>query len=332
MTATITAPRRGITTVVVAAIVLALSVVAAPAADASTATQNAERDFAALVNTERAKQGLGALQIQSDITTVARTHSARMASDWNLFHNPDYSRQISGWQRLSENVGYGPSVSVVHSALMKSEGHRNNILDDRVTEIGVGVVIKDGRVWVTQNFRRPSSNVIVSSPSTTTHGDVSSTSAHASSITMVSRRSIATDCGLARFCPNESVTRDDFAGMLAKSLGLPAASGSTFGDVSGPNAGYVEALAQAGLTNGCGNGNFCPDVELTREQMATFFAAALELKPASHPFVDVAGTHSGNVGALYKQGIVTGSTSTTFAPRDHVTRAQTASMLARNLG
>jgi hypothetical protein len=40
---------------------------------------------------------------------------------------------------------------------------------------------------------------------------------------------------------------------------------------------FVEALAQAGITAGCGPGAFCPDSPLTRGQMAVFLSKALGL-------------------------------------------------------
>ena len=40
---------------------------------------------------------------------------------------------------------------------------------------------------------------------------------------------------------------------------------------------FVEALAAAGITGGCGAGAFCPDQPVTRGQMAVFLATALGL-------------------------------------------------------
>ena len=40
---------------------------------------------------------------------------------------------------------------------------------------------------------------------------------------------------------------------------------------------YIEALAAAGISAGCGNGNFCPDQPITRKQEAAFIAKALGL-------------------------------------------------------
>ncbi len=303
-------------------------------ADASSQDRELEHDVVALVNIERAKEGLGALTVANDITSVARDHSARMARSGELHHNPDFSSQITGWSRVAENVGVGPSVSRIHDALMDSSGHRRNILDDTVTEIGVGVVVRDDRIWVTQNFRRPSSGARSTAPSTVRFGDVSSTNVHARSIETVVDRGIADACGTSRFCPSNSVTRAEFAGMLVRTLDLPPASdGRRFTDLASGQRDDVEALYAAGLTAGCGGDRFCPDRNLTREQMATFFTRALALDPVdASPFTDVGPTHAGSIGALYRAGITRGCTKSTYCPTTNVSRDQTASMLANHLG
>ena len=60
----------------------------------------------------------------------------------------------------------------------------------------------------------------------------------------------------------------------------PAPLPPEFADVpeSDPGFVYIEALAGAGITAGCGNGNFCPDAAVTRRQMAVFLAKALGLQ------------------------------------------------------
>jgi hypothetical protein len=40
---------------------------------------------------------------------------------------------------------------------------------------------------------------------------------------------------------------------------------------------FVEALAAAGITGGCGPGSYCPDSPVTRGQMAVFVATTLGL-------------------------------------------------------
>jgi hypothetical protein len=59
----------------------------------------------------------------------------------------------------------------------------------------------------------------------------------------------------------------------------PAPQTATFGDVPVDHQffRFVEALAAAGITGGCGNGNFCPNNPVTRGQMAAFLSIALGL-------------------------------------------------------
>lgn len=325
--------RAAVQQLLVAGLILAL-VVPVPAAEAATSTRELERDLLALVNVERAQQGIGALTERADIRTVARDHSAVMASQWRLHHNPSFSTQITGWQRLSENVGFGPSVESIHRALMDSEGHRGNILDDRVSEVGIGVVVKDSRVWVTQNFRRPAGTVLVRAPSTMYFGDVTSDSVHATAVEHVFQAGIAEACGVSRFCPADAVTRGEFATILVRALQLdrPTSTTGRFTDVSGELALDVEALAAAGLTNGCSADRFCADMRLTRGQFASFYARALRLEPVPSPFPDTGPTHGGSVGALAAAGITNGCRVDRYCPADRVTRAQTASMIFRHFG
>jgi hypothetical protein len=59
----------------------------------------------------------------------------------------------------------------------------------------------------------------------------------------------------------------------------PGYGGQIFNDVpiTDPGFPYIEALAVAGITGGCGGGNFCPDNPVTRRQMAIFLSKALGL-------------------------------------------------------
>jgi hypothetical protein len=59
----------------------------------------------------------------------------------------------------------------------------------------------------------------------------------------------------------------------------PAPATATFSDVppSSPQFKFVEALHAAGITAGCGGGNYCPNDPVTRGQMAVFIATALGL-------------------------------------------------------
>jgi hypothetical protein len=87
------------------------------------------------------------------MVAVTRKHSDVMATQENLHHNLGLGSDIVNWRRVAENVGVGGSVASLHKAFMNSPGHRANILDPKVTQIGVGVVGKGTRTWVTEVFR-----------------------------------------------------------------------------------------------------------------------------------------------------------------------------------
>ena len=59
----------------------------------------------------------------------------------------------------------------------------------------------------------------------------------------------------------------------------PAPGSASFFDVptTAPQFRFVEALVAAGITSGCGGGNYCPNDPLTRGQMAVFLSVALGL-------------------------------------------------------
>jgi hypothetical protein len=54
---------------------------------------------------------------------------------------------------------------------------------------------------------------------------------------------------------------------------------ATFVDVptSHPYFRFIEAMADARITGGCGNGRFCPADPVTRGELAVFLATALGL-------------------------------------------------------
>ncbi len=60
----------------------------------------------------------------------------------------------------------------------------------------------------------------------------------------------------------------------------PAPASATYTDVptSHPFFNEIAQLSKSGITQGCGNGQFCPDSPVTRGQMATFLSRALGLQ------------------------------------------------------
>jgi hypothetical protein len=152
-----TGARRSVAHIPVLALVLALAASLLPInVAAAYADAGLESQFVAAINRERANAGVSALKVAGDLTSVARGHSGVMADGTDLHHNPKLGSQVTGWKKVGENVGRGPSVGSIHDAFMASTGHRRNILDPDWIEVGVGVVVRDGRIWVTEVFRVPS--------------------------------------------------------------------------------------------------------------------------------------------------------------------------------
>ena len=88
-------------------------------------------------------------------------------------------------------------------------------------------------------------------------------------------------CGGEKYCPQGLVTRDQMAAFIVRAVaGEPAPDycGSVvpFQDVAPSDffCGYIKRLFELGITQGCGNGNYCPDNQVNREQMAAFLARA----------------------------------------------------------
>lgn len=119
-----------------------------------------------LVNTERAKKGLRPLVWDAELTRMARLYSEKMASQNFFSHKaPDgeglreRSRAIGivGFKRLGENLaynkGFADATACAVVGWMRSEGHRDHILDREFTRSGLGIARSaEGRVYFTQVF------------------------------------------------------------------------------------------------------------------------------------------------------------------------------------
>jgi uncharacterized repeat protein (TIGR01451 family) len=112
---------------------------------------------------------------------------------------------------------------------------------------------------------------------------------------------------------------------------------TSFSDVSGEHwaVDYIEGIACAGITTGCGGSNFCPRDSVTRAQMAAFLIRALygeDFNCSTNPyFADVLNAHWAflYVQKLFEDTITTGCGPGTYCPTNTVTRAQMATFIVR---
>lgn len=206
-----------------------------------------------------------------------------------------------------------------------------------------GKQVGDRRVWIVgaelkRTFQLRSQQIwrIGLTPFTDDDGNI-----HEHGIATLAAADITAGCGGDRFCPGDQVTRAQTAALLARGLRLPATGVDAFSDDGGSiHETAIDALAQAGLAHGCtltgslaDPRSFCPGRALTRGQMASLLARALELRPtATDAFTDDDGSvHEDSIDRLAAAGITDGTATGDFDPGRVVTRAQLASFLVRAL-
>lgn len=116
-----------------------------------------------LVNEQRANYGLSALKYSTALEAVAYAHSKDMAQN-NYFSHTNLSGQSPfdrmrqagiSYRSAAENIAAGQRTpQEVVNAWMNSSGHRANILNSSVTEMGVGIYSGGSYgVYWTQLFR-----------------------------------------------------------------------------------------------------------------------------------------------------------------------------------
>ncbi|MBE2940090.1 S-layer homology domain-containing protein [Anoxybacillus flavithermus] len=141
------------------------------------------------------------------------------------------------------------------------------------------------------------------------------------------------------FKPNKPLTRGEAAiifSRILKDAGVKAPEqGAGFPDVPASKAELAEAVAivkAAGVMGGDEKGNFNPNANITREQMAKVVVEAFKLtKPANYTTkitdLDKAGSWAREyIQTLEANGV---TKNTEFAPKQNVTRGQFASFVVR---
>ena len=113
----------------------------------------------ALVNQERAKVGLPALTVDSTAQQAAQLRAEEIVQSFS-HTRPDGSSCFTALQEMGgsyrmvgENIAAGYATpQAVMNGWMNSTGHRENILRDGFTAIGVGYTVSDGMAYWVQMF------------------------------------------------------------------------------------------------------------------------------------------------------------------------------------
>jgi uncharacterized protein YkwD len=121
-----------------------------------------EKQMLDLVNQERKAAGLNPLAPDPELTEVARKHSTDMFARGYFAHDtpeglsPFDRMQQAGVRFLTagENLALAPTLSLAHTGLMNSPGHRANILRPQFGRVGIGVMDGGMRgLMISQEFR-----------------------------------------------------------------------------------------------------------------------------------------------------------------------------------
>ena len=157
---------------------------------------------------------------------------------------------------------------------------------------------------------------------------------HEGAIEAIAAAGITTGCAADLFCPTRAVTRAEMAAFLVRALGeSPAGGTGSFSDVPAGLwfSGFVERVAQLGISTGYTDGTFRPNSPISRGEMAVFLLRALDLTPSTPSFSDVPANafFASAVGAIQAGGITSGCGDGRFCPFDQVLRDQMASFVSR---
>jgi uncharacterized protein YkwD len=180
-----------------------------PRANAQLQQNDSERQLFEALNRERAAQGLSTLQWDAALFKAARLHVLRMAN-LNMFEH-----QLPGESNLetrlaeagarfgviAENIAIGASPSTIHTGWMDSPGHRKNILDPRLTSVGIAAVRGQGGLFAVEDFSQSVPELSVEQQEQKAVSLLAAMGFHSASATDEARRTCQGDAGLAGNSP-----------------------------------------------------------------------------------------------------------------------------------
>jgi len=110
--------------------------------------QKSEKEMLDLVNQERTKVGARKVVLDEELASVARSHAKDMLMRGYFSHyTPEglspFDRMAEAniiYQFAGENLAFAPDVTIAMDGLMKSPGHRANILSKDFGRLGIGVL------------------------------------------------------------------------------------------------------------------------------------------------------------------------------------------------
>lgn len=158
-------------------------------------------------------------------------------------------------------------------------------------------------------------------------------------ISVVANAGIVNGYGDGSFRPNQNISRQEFAKVIAVFMGYTVQgdiSGFTDVDPSGFFAPYLAMCVEAGVLKGDGSGLMRPTDYVTREEASAMLCRALGLKTdgAVLNFTDNGNVFTwfrGEVAALARTGLIVGYPDGSFMPKNNLTRGEMMVVISRLL-
>ncbi|GEM_PF-5791429 len=160
-------------------------------------------------------------------------------------------------------------------------------------------------------------------------------------IRYLSEKSIINGKSKELFCPEDCVTRAEFAALLVRTANLQASSDMSFDDVYSNEwyAQSVSAAAGSGIIFGSG-GKFRPNDNISREEAVVMLMRAckangIDVPQGSASFADsseISSWAADDINAASALGIIRGMSNGSFMPKKTLTRAESAAVIKRLYG
>ena len=202
---------------------------------------------------------------------------------------------------------------------------------------GGGSVVTNEKVYLDQPYVEEEKNVEGTSVAQAAFADLDTVAWAKEAITELKRLNIINGVSDTEFAPNREVTREEFAKMIVNAFAITG-EGKNFTDVPATAwyAPYVTALASSGIVNGVSETKFGVGTKITRQDAAVILdrtALAVGTKyenrtSALNIFSDYIADYAvDSIYRLYQNGVINGTSATTFGATTTLTRAQAAKMI-----
>ena len=326
-----------------------------------------ERAFVGMINDYRRQHGITTpLQVSIALTSAAKWLSADMAQ-FRYFDHIDrlgrdsfvrmaafgYAYQTSKAENIAAGNG---TAAATFDQWRNSPPHNANMLDSGYRAIGIGRAIGGpyGHYWTTTfggyvDATLPTANQSFSASGGT--GSLSVAVGSGEAWTVVNNNpafiTVAPGGGVGPGTVTFSVAAHQgntprTGTITVAGVSFTVLQGARYNDVptTHPFHAFIGKLSARGITLGCGGGNFCPEQNVTREQMAIFIERALGVftppAPSRQTFGDVPPSLMSYpfIEDFARRGISGGCSTTPllFCPTNSVTREQMAVFVVRALG